>query len=46
MRDNRITYLAFGIGHGNKNGYYYKASIGFERIEGLSYFAEFLQYGF
>ncbi|MBD3581951.1 hypothetical protein [Flavobacterium selenitireducens] len=35
-----------GLGHGDKNGYYWKTSIGFEGLDGVSYFAEFSQYGF
>jgi len=37
---------AFGLGHGDKNGFYWKTSLGFEGLEGISYYAEFSQYDF
>jgi hypothetical protein len=37
---------ALGLGHGNKNGYYWKTSIGWENIDGTSVYAEYSQYGF
>jgi len=36
----------FGLGHGDKNGYYWKTTLGFEGLDGVSYFAEYSQYGF
>ncbi|RZJ69133.1 hypothetical protein [Flavobacterium sp.] len=36
----------FGLGHGNKQGYYWKTSIGWENLDGTSVFAEYSQYGF
>lgn len=37
---------AFGIGHGDKNGYYWKTTVGFENIDGTFIYAEYSQYGF
>lgn len=37
---------AFGIWHGDKSGYYWKTSIGFENVDGTSVYAEYSQYGF
>lgn len=37
---------AFGIGHGDLSGYYGKLSIGFEQLDGISYYGEFSEYGF
>lgn len=49
--DTRIVVQpAFGyamaIGHGNMSGYCGKISLGLEALDGISYFAEFTQYGF